>query len=73
MILDRFEGEYAICELSTNVFTQIKKSLVAEEAREGDVLKPCGERYAVDVEETAKRRARIRSKMDYLFQNRNFK
>lgn len=70
MILDRFEGDYAICELNANTFMQIKKQCIAENAKEGDVLVKQGAMYIVNMEETMKRRARIRSKMDLLFQRR---
>lgn len=68
MILDRFEGRYAICEIDDNTFTQVERSLLPPDAREGDVLRLEKDgRYVIDAEETAMRRARIRSKMDLLF------
>lgn len=66
MILDRFEGRYAICEINPHSFTQVERTLLPPGAREGDVIRLEDGRYVIDTEETAKRRARIRSKMDLL-------
>lgn len=67
MIIDRFEGPYAICEIDTHTFTQVERALLPPAAREGDVIKLADGKYVIDAEETAKRRARIRGKMDLLF------
>ena len=36
-IIDRFEGEYAVLELESNIFVQIP-SLLVPQAHEGDVV-----------------------------------
>jgi hypothetical protein len=40
LIIDRFEGEYAICECDDGNMIQIRRDLIAADAREGDVLIP---------------------------------
>lgn len=36
MIIDRFEGDYAVIEISNNVFENIAKTLLPDDAKEGD-------------------------------------
>lgn len=56
MIIDRFEGETAVIEDGENRL-EIEKSLLPPEAEEGDVIVFEAGVYAVDKEETKKRRA----------------
>lgn len=67
LIIDRFEDEYAICECSDGNLMQIRRDLIAADAREGDVLIPGQNTYTVDTAATLKRRRRIRQKADRLF------
>lgn len=67
MILDRFEGDYAVLELTDDTGETMHKHLPAdwlpEDAAEGDVLVKAEGKYAVDAQETAKRRARAAAKL----------
>lgn len=67
MILDRFEGDYAVLELTDDSGEVLYKHLPAdwlpEDAAEGDVLVKAEGKYAVDTQETAKRRAKAAAKL----------
>lgn len=54
--IDRFEGNYAVCEDNDGKMHDIPRELVQESAKEGDVLIFRDGSYWVDTEETQKRR-----------------
>lgn len=64
LIIDRFEGEYAIVELEAGVFESIPKTILPSKAQEGDILK-----ITIDSEGTKKRLANINNLMDNLFED----
>jgi len=59
IIIDRFEGEYAVCEKEDRTMLDIKRINIPTRAKEGDVLNICQDKITIDVEETAKRKAAI--------------
>ena len=61
VIIDRFEGEYAVVEISKNKFVNLPKELVPD-AKEGDVV--C---INVDHKNTKKRKEHITDLMNHLF------
>lgn len=61
MILDRFEGDMAILEISVGKTIAIPKELVGN-AQEGDCLK-----LIVDEEQTKERKEKISNLMNQLF------
>lgn len=63
VIVDRFEGEYAIVEVSVGQFVQMSKVLV-HGAKEGDVIK-----ITVDKEASQKRKENIQNLMNNLFED----
>ncbi|GAW94350.1 DUF3006 domain-containing protein [Calderihabitans maritimus] len=63
LVIDRFEGDMAVIEYNGKTF-DLPRSLLPEEAKEGDVLKISIE---IDKEETEKRRKKIEKLMDELF------
>mgnify|MGYP001063035623 FL=1 len=63
VIIDRFEGDYAIVELADGTMVDMPISLVPKGAREGDVLV-----IGIDADETAKRKERIKKLMDDLWE-----
>ena len=68
LILDRFEEEYAVCELSTDgqeeAYIQIPVVSLPENAQEGDCLYQDSEgEWQIDSALTAKRRQEIREKL----------
>lgn len=58
VIIDRFEGEYAVVELESGEFADMPKMLVPSLAEEGDVLE-----ITIDENETARRKNRISEMM----------
>ncbi len=67
MILDRFEGDYAVLEIFEENGEVLYKNLPAgwlpEDAAEGDVLVKTDSGYAIDTYETQKRRAAMAKKL----------
>ena len=63
MIIDRFEGIYAICEDKDKAFFAIEQTELPAGAKSGDVLKITDEgTLEIDKEETERRRSRILGK-----------
>lgn len=63
IVIDRFEGEYAILELENGEFVNVPKALLLSlEAREGDVLSLCR-----DDLETQKRKSQADELLKKLF------
>lgn len=60
MIIDRFEGEYAICEQGDQTMVTIKRDRIPKEAKPGDVLLvETGRPIVVDQDETDSRKKNI--------------
>lgn len=58
IIIDRFEGEFAVLETDSGM-VQTARSLLPETAREGDILVQTAEGYAADAEATQTRREKL--------------
>jgi hypothetical protein len=67
MIIDRFEGKYAVCE-KDGAFIEIDKAGLPEGASEGDVISADenGKLY-IDRDATENRKKRVRGLMKKLF------
>ena len=61
VIIDRFEGDYAVVEIAVGHFAHLPKELVPE-AKEGDVV-----RITILKDETEKRKKRISNLVNNLF------
>lgn len=59
VIVDRFEGGFAVVQLSDKTTANMPKSLLPDGAREGDVLE-----ITIDQEETKQRAEKISRLMD---------
>ena len=60
LIIDRFEGDYAVVEDSENdANINIRKEFIEEGSKEGDVLDLFENFYMIDKSETKKRREQI--------------
>jgi len=59
VIIDRFEGDYAVCEKENHEMIDIRKDSIPKEAKEGDVLNIDEDKITIDVFETEKRKKRI--------------
>lgn len=63
VILDRFEGDFAILELDVGEVVSVPKVLVGN-ASEGDVIK-----ISIEKEETRKRKKKIEELMEDVFKD----
>lgn len=60
LIVDRFEGEYAVVEnIDDDTTMSIPKKMIDEEVSEGDVVCLVDGIYRTDAEQTKKRRAEM--------------
>lgn len=59
VVIDRFEGNYAVCEKDDKTMINIEKNKVPKEAKEGDILKIIDDKITIDAEETARRKSEI--------------
>jgi len=66
-IIDRFEGDYAVCEDENKQMIDIERDKIPAEAREGDVLIQQGDKYIIDLDETNRRKEKIQRLMDDLW------
>jgi hypothetical protein len=67
-IIDRFEGGFAVCEAENGEMVNISRTELPPSTGEGDCLIAVAKGvYAIDAEETARRRKRIEEKMARLF------
>ena len=66
-IIDRFEGEYAICEDEDRNMVSVKRHDLPDDAREGDVIVYDGENFTIDRDEASRRKERIKRKMASLW------
>ena len=69
VIIDRFEGDYAVCEKENREMINIERAKLPPEAKEGDVLILSEDgSIAIDREETARRKEMIERMMDELWE-----
>ncbi len=70
--IDRFEGEFAICEnRETKEFINIKKSLLPQNCKSGDIITLKNGEYVLDIETTKKEKDEIKQLVDNLFKKKN--
>ena len=65
--IDRFEGEFAVCEKPDRTMINIKKAKLPANAKEGDSLIIEGDKITIDAEETIKRKKHIEKLMNDLW------
>jgi hypothetical protein len=63
VVIDRFEGEYAVVELPNRVMINIPKVVLPDEAVEGDIIE-----IRIDREETKNQKAQIKGLMKELWE-----
>ncbi len=68
VIIDRFEGIYAVCEKEDNSMIDIKRIDIPKDAREGDVLNIEDDSITIDEEETKRRKKEIEELTKDLFE-----
>lgn len=70
--IDRFEGEFAICEnQQTGKIISIPKSDLPENAKPGDILKFENGKYVLDLEKTKKEQEIIQNMVSNLFKKKD--
>ena len=70
LIIDRFEGNIAVCEREDGTMTHLARTLLPAGAREGSVLcGGAGQGYRLDPEREQERRRRIRALEDDLWED----
>lgn len=67
VIIDRFEGDIAICEKPDRSLMNIQRTRLPHGAREGDVLIIKGDRIVLDSAETARRKKSAEDMMKHLW------
>ncbi len=69
MTIDRIEGAFAVCEMPDGSHEDIPLSSLPEGSREGTVLARIDGIWSIDRDEERRRRGRIQSKMNSLFED----
>lgn len=59
VIIDRFEGDFAVCEREDRSMIDIEISKLPPKAKEGDVLDLSDDIITIDFEETERRKRKI--------------
>lgn len=59
LIIERFESDFAIVETDEDTFTQIPRTALPPNAKEGDIITKIDDEYIIDYENTKKRRQKI--------------
>ena len=67
VIIDRFEGIYAVCETENKEYINIPKSELPQGIKEGDVLNCINDKWNIDTVATKERKEKIKSKLNSLF------
>lgn len=68
VIVDRFEGNFAVCEKLNREMINIPKEKLPPNVREGDVLIISGENIIIDSEKRKTREKRIQNLMNDLWE-----
>lgn len=68
VVIDRFEGEFAICEKDDFNMMEIPKYRIPKDAKEGDVLEIIDNFIKLDIEETKKRKLELEKLMENLWE-----
>ena len=66
LIVDRIEAGFAVCEDAHLALRRIALAALPKGVREGDCLRPDGDGYIIDRDETARRRARNKALFERL-------
>jgi len=59
VIIDRFEGDFAVCEKEDRQMLDIERDKIPTTAKEGDVLNITNDRITIDLEDTKRRKKEI--------------
>ncbi|NLV83677.1 MAG: DUF3006 domain-containing protein [Spirochaetales bacterium] len=70
LVIDRFEGMFAVCEAENHTNVSIPLTSLPEGCREGDIITKVGTRYTIDQAATAADKRRIDDKFNSLLAHR---
>ena len=70
LIIDRFEGDFAVCEKEDRKMMNIKRDRLPPDAKEGDALIIEGDIITIDITETIKRKNIINKLFSGLFEKK---
>ena len=65
--IDRFEGNFAVCESADGTSMTIEKAKLPKGAKAGDVLDINGTEITIDITETEARKKKVATLVDELF------
>ena len=68
LIIDRFEGGFAVCEAENKDIVNIERSKLPKGTKEGDVIIQTSEGYKLDIDMTNRRKERINKLMNELWE-----
>ncbi len=68
IVIDRFEGQFAVCESEDKSIIDIEINKLPEGAKEGDVLFVEGESITINNEATKMRKKKLQKMMDDLWE-----
>lgn len=68
VVIDRFEGNYAVCETEDKKMINIEIAKLSPGAKEGDVLLIIGNNIKIDTEKTSEKKNEIKKLMDELWE-----
>ncbi len=71
VVIDRFEGDFAVCEKEDRTMLNIKRGKLPASANEGDVLIIDGEMIEIDVAETAKKKQFVEKLAEDIWRDSN--
>jgi len=69
LIVDRFEGDFAVCENENKEMINVCRSELPADVKEGDVLLKMNDKYVIDTAATEERKKKISRMMDELWNN----
>jgi len=71
VIIDRFEGDFAVCEKEDRTMLNIKREKLPPAAKEGDALIIERNTISIDASETTRRKNIVNKLFSDLFQNKD--
>lgn len=69
VIIDRFEGDFAVCEKPDRTMLNVNRNLLPSNVKEGDALIIEGDSIKIDSAETSKRKKKIKNLMNDLWKD----
>jgi Protein of unknown function (DUF3006) len=69
VVIDRFEGDFVVCEKEDRTILNINKRDVPVDSKEGDILVIDGDIIKIDSAETGKRKKSVQELSDNIWQD----